>query len=191
MVQRKKQKKPDLFLKTEFMLADPFRATGRWWLSSNKRRKTHGTLSYTQTDIELELSGALERVDSRELATIGKKLADPPCIHGQSDEGKKFTLLKSFASQYGSTTKYAPIYVIEGMHTPPLSKLKLTTVSFYCSYLDTFIACALFGIRKKRMGMNSRGRRSPTFSRKRRRGGFPALVRRWNSICSPSFAADG
>ncbi len=151
MAKSKKKSAPSLFLKTEFMLSDEFVATGKWWLHNRKRRKVAGTLRYTHTDIELELGDALESVKASELLTVGKKFADHPCIQGQSNEGKKFTLLRSFVSEYGPTTKYSPIYVIEGAHTTDVASLKVTSVSFYCSHLDSFVACGgIFAVEEER-----------------------------------------
>jgi hypothetical protein len=139
-----------LFLKTEFMLGDAFEATGEWWLPENPENRAHGTLRYACANIELELTGPLESVTTETSAGVGGKFVDYPCIHGQSNEGMRYTLLTSFVSEYGTTTKYSPIYIIVGSHTADAASLNLSSVSFFCNHWDRFIACGgLFSLKKK------------------------------------------
>jgi len=135
-----------MLFKTEFMLADSFEATGEWWLRENPEAKIHGTLRYSHTNIELELSGSLDNVTAEEFLVGGSKFKDHPCIQGRSNDGQKFTLLKAGTSSYGSTTKYSAFFIIAGKHTTDAETLKLTSVSFYCNHLDTFIARNLFSM---------------------------------------------
>lgn len=130
--------------KTEFMLAEVFEVTGEWWLPDRPDDKVHGTLRYTHTDIELELSGSLETVPAEDLMGGGDKFKDYPCIHGQSNDGWSFTLLKAAVKEYGATTKYSALFVIAGKHTPGADTLCLTSVLLYCNHLDTFMARGLF-----------------------------------------------
>ena len=53
--------------KVEFMLADSFDVTGEWWLPERPTEKLYGTLRYSPTNIELELSGTLDEVPAGDL----------------------------------------------------------------------------------------------------------------------------
>ena len=135
-----------MLFKTEFMLADSFEATGEWWLREKPQAKIHGTLRYSHTNIELELSGSLDDVTAEKFLVGGSKFKDHPCIQGRSNDGQKFTLLKAGTSSYGSTTKYSAFFIIAGKHTTDAETMKLMSVSFYCNHLDTFIARNLFSM---------------------------------------------
>ena len=72
------------------------------------------------------------------------KFKDHSCIHGLTQDRQKFTLLRSHASSLGTTTKYDIFHIIADKHVPALAALKFRQVSFYCHYLDKFIARELF-----------------------------------------------
>ena len=128
----------------EFMLKDAFEVTGEWWVPEKPDDKVHGTLRYSPTDIELELSGSLDDVTVKDLVAGSSKFKDHPCIHGLTNDHQKFTLLRAHASSLGSTTKYGAFHVIADRHVPALSELRFRQVSFFCQHLDIFIARGLF-----------------------------------------------
>ncbi len=130
--------------KLEFMLKDPFEVTGQWWVPEKPDDKFYGTLRYSPTNIELELSGTLDDVKAKELVAGSPKFKDHPCIHGLTHDHQRFTLLRAHASSLGSTTKYGTLHIITDKHVPALSGLKFQQVSFYCQHLDIFIARDLF-----------------------------------------------
>lgn len=130
--------------KNEFMLKDAFEVTGRWWVPGKPDEKLYGTLRYSPTKIELELSGTLDEVTAEELVAGSPKFQDHACIHGLTHDRQNFTLLRAHASSLGSTTKYNAFHIIADKHVPPLSDLILRQVSFYCHHLETFIARGLF-----------------------------------------------
>ncbi|MBI3866043.1 MAG: hypothetical protein HY290_29550 [Planctomycetia bacterium] len=123
----------------EFMLADSFTATGDWWLPGTPDVKLHGTLSYSSGALELDVSGTLATKTEDRHAVGADRFPVHPCVHGLSNEGRRLTLLKAAAVSYGSSTKYAPIFLIVGGLTADADSLHLTSLSFYCTHLDTFI----------------------------------------------------
>jgi hypothetical protein len=128
----------------EFLLADSFEVTGEWWLPEKPAEQLNGTLRYSPTNIELELSGTLDDVTTADLMVVSPKFKDHPCIHGLTHDRQKFTLLRAHASSLGTTTKYNAFHIIADKHAPALAVLKLRKVSFYCHHLDRFIARDLF-----------------------------------------------
>src|SRR4051812_26803841 len=106
--------------KSEFMLKDAFEVTGQWWLLEKPDEKLYGTLRYSPTKIELELSGTLDEVTSGEIVTGSPKFKDHACIHGLTHDHQKFTLLRVHASSLGSTTKYNAFHIIADKHVPAL-----------------------------------------------------------------------
>ncbi len=133
---------------TEFMLKDAFEVTGQWWVPEKLDEKLYGTLRYSPTNIELELSGTLDDVTAKELLAGWPKFKDHPCIHGLTHDHQKFTLLRAHASSLGSTTKYGAFHVIADKHVPALSELNFRQVSFYCLHLEAFIARDPFTMEK-------------------------------------------
>lgn len=132
--------------KSEHMLGEDFSATGKWWLPDNPDAKVFGTLTYSRTKIELVLSGEFERVPLAKLMTIGeKKFKDYPCIHGQSNDGEKFSLLATSCTLLGETTNFFVRFVIVGAHTTSADDVRIEQMSLYCSHLDTFLICKVLG----------------------------------------------
>lgn len=138
------QKAAAMTHKGEFMLADSFEVTGEWWLTEKPTEKLYGTLCYSPTNIELELSGTLDEVTAGDLMDGSPKFKDHPCIHGLTHDRQKFTLLRAHASSLGTSTKYNIFHIIADKHVPALAALKLRQVSLYCRHLDKFIARELF-----------------------------------------------
>lgn len=132
--------------KVDFMLDDEFERTGRWWLPENPEDQLHGTLRYSQSQIELELSGTFDDVSATELLGGSAEFKNHPCIHGVSHDRQKFTLLRAHATSLASTTKYSAFHLIVDKHVPSLPDLKLRAVSFYCSHLEAFIGRQLFAV---------------------------------------------
>ncbi len=64
--------------KVDFMLDDEFERTGRWWLPDKPEDQLHGTLRYSQSQIELELSGTFDDVAATELLGGSAEFKDHP-----------------------------------------------------------------------------------------------------------------
>ena len=130
--------------KSEFMLSDSFEVTGEWWLPEEADAKLYGTLRYSPTNIELELSGTLDESKIADLKSGSPKFKDHPCFHGLTHDRQEYTLLRARVSSLGGTTKYNAFHIIADKHVPALPELKLKKVSFYCQHLDVFIGRHLF-----------------------------------------------
>ena len=135
--------------KTEYKLEESFEAVGEWWLPERPAEKVHGALRYSRTSITLELNGSLEVVKEEELMYVSSSFTSYGCVHGRSNDGVRFTLLRTFVIQQGATTKLMVIYVIVGSHTAPLESLRLTAISTYATHLDSFAARQLFDSRQE------------------------------------------
>ena len=116
------------------------------------------SFGYAHTDIVLDLSGSLEIVNVDNLINGEGKFKRYACIHGRSNDGQLFTLLKSAITGYGATTKYSVIYVIADKHTPDAGVLRFTSVSLYCNHLDSFIARNLFDTHEQKEEHQIQGR---------------------------------
>jgi hypothetical protein len=134
--------------KYEYMLNDSFEVSGEWWLPDNPGEKLYGTLRYSPTNIELELSGTLAEITDAHLTLGASTFKDHPCVHGLTHERQKFTLLRVGAFSLSATTKYNASHIITDKHVPALVELKVRRISFYCDHLDKFICRDLFSQEK-------------------------------------------
>jgi hypothetical protein len=140
--------------KSEFMLHDEFEVPGEWWLPDAESEKLYGTLRYCQSEIELEVSGTFDDVSLPDQPAGASRFKDHACIHGLSNDGQKFSLLRAHAISLSATTKYSAFHVIADKHIPALGDLKLREVSFYCRHLEVFIARRLFAVNTDGQGEN-------------------------------------
>ena len=132
--------------KVEFFLADAFEVTGQWWLHETPEEQLYGTLRYACTHIELELSGTLNDGSASDRFRGSGRFNDHLCIHGLTNDGQKFTLLRAGAFSIGATTRYSAFHIIADKHVPALAEFKLRAISFYCRHLDPFLARQLFSV---------------------------------------------
>jgi hypothetical protein len=132
--------------KTEFMLDDKFEVAGEWWLPETQTERLFGTLRYSPSEIELEVSGTFEDVSLSDQLAGSSKFKDHACIFGLTHDRQRFTLLRAHAISLSTTTKYSAFHVVADKHVPGLGDFKLREVSFYCRHLDVFIARGLFAV---------------------------------------------
>lgn len=88
----------------EHSLAEPFEASGEWFLPDNETRRIHGTLAYTSDATELRLNDPLEPIQIGQVVRLGvDDIRKYPVIYGFTDAAEAVTVLDAW--QAGSQLK--------------------------------------------------------------------------------------
>jgi hypothetical protein len=83
-------------------LLDNFELRGKWWLPDKPLDRVHGTLAYSPQGIRLQLDGKFDRPEFRH-PLVAMRVPKPECILGETVNGERCTLYKTFASQIAAT----------------------------------------------------------------------------------------
>ena len=141
-------------------LHESFEVTGKWWLPEKPESQIHGTLRFASDSLTLILSGnftdrpidGIVRYDFERYAVV----------HGESDEGRRFTLLDVRVNETAARTVYSAIYLLVGCHSP--AQLSIKSISFACSRLDVFVNRIGFAVEHDDPGIGFRNLKA-TFSK--------------------------
>ena len=131
---------------SDYSLSAKFEIAGVWWLPESPTTRLPGILKYSGDDMRLELQGSLAEIPLQELFTVGSGFQRFPVVHGETTNGKHYTLLKcnevsknhSFAAT--TSTALSAIYLVVGAHTPRLEQCRAVSTSFGCTRLEEFLS---------------------------------------------------
>lgn len=138
--------------KTHYELANSFEVKGRWWSPSQSDNPRSGTLSYSSDEIRLTLDGSLDKPTLDELGTLSSNSRCHSHLHGVSDHGQRFTLLRVFETgrkhnlQETTSVEYSAIYLVADYHTSEAESLRFESISVGLSHLDAFTDLTPFTI---------------------------------------------
>lgn len=112
---------------------------GYWWLPGSNNQVS-GILFYDSDEIRLELLGTL-----KELSSTNKDLNQHETIIGFTERGEKITLISCNSSNFSmnfsgySTESYSVTSFIVGGHFDSIENTSFHSVSFYPTYLTTWL----------------------------------------------------
>jgi hypothetical protein len=136
-------------------MLEPFEYRGQWWLPEHPQHKVAGVLTFSQSDVALELIGSLPREQSAAdpesgevVIPIGPQSRER--ILGLSTDGKSFTLEQCHSTAYNLafpgivTERFVPALILEGALYAPGESVVFDEVSVRYTHLDAWVATTVF-----------------------------------------------
>jgi ApeA N-terminal domain 1/Apea-like HEPN len=134
---------------------EPFEYRGQWWLPEHPQHKVAGVLTFSQSDIALELIGSLPREQSAPDPSSGEVVMQigPQSrerILGSSTDGKLFTLEQCHSTAFNfafpgiATERFVPALILEGAVYEAGEPVVFDELSVRYTQLDGWVAATGF-----------------------------------------------
>lgn len=142
--------------KTTYSLLESFEMTGRWWLPGKSAKVVPGTLRYSPEELVLVLNGCFDEPPSVAFGAVPHDLGRFSQIHGVLANGHHCTLANVFVTKrqhnLRETTclECSAFYLLIGCHVSDIDTLTLTSLTFGCTHLDSFLNATVFDVEQNR-----------------------------------------